>query len=135
MRAILFKAKQCGSGLWLFGNVAGYVINDDAEVCFLNETMDNGKIITRYCDPKTVCQYTGQLTSKSEKIFEGDWITGIHNTKGYKFFVQYVEDQFMCCEYAGVEWTDVIGLYDFVSQAGFIEIVGNVHDAAKEGGE
>jgi len=126
VREILFKAKQCGSGLWLFGNVAGYVINDDAEVCFLNETTDNGKIITRYCTPETVCQFTGLKDANGDRIFEGD----ILQMEGVA--TQYTVI-FEKCGFEVKRRSVLFGMLAY-EHSQYI-VAGNIHDAAKEGGE
>lgn len=74
MREILFKAKQCGTDKWIIGNVAGYAIEPLLKkgVVLFVETLVDGKMITRYCQPGTVCQYTGILDKENKRVFEGD---------------------------------------------------------------
>jgi uncharacterized phage protein (TIGR01671 family) len=119
MRKILFKAKKCGTGKWLFGNVAGY----DRIVCLLTETIDDGRTYIRYCKPETVCQYTGIKDANGERIFEGDIVVINDGATQCEYVVIYETCGFKLKSSSGNIFTDY-----FYQRSGHLNVIGNIHD-------
>lgn len=69
-REILFKAKRVDNGEWIEGY---YVYRPDTRNLIYLPAFDGSSLNTYFhVDPKTVCQFTGLLDVKGNKVFEGD---------------------------------------------------------------
>lgn len=128
MREILFKAKRCNDGEWVYGYVTKHPSAIQVgESCpwYLYQPPvdpdDNGGIFAIY--PDTICQYTGLTDKNGVKIFESDilayryiTIKGINMEKEY--VVQWVDN--------GFHLSSNDGGIDFWPKS--FEVIGNIHD-------
>lgn len=80
MREILFKAKRIDNGEWVEGFVYVCGRTGEVEISWYNEEI-NMERYTAIVDPETVCEYTGLVDSKGNKIFEHDIIDIIGSKK------------------------------------------------------
>jgi len=73
MREILFRGKEYANGTWVYGLYTSHVTSDGRRhsIEYSPNTMSN---VSKMVDPETVCQYTGMMDARREKIFEGDII-------------------------------------------------------------
>jgi hypothetical protein len=82
MREILFKAKEIGSGEWVYGYYAVLSSPKGSSHAIIPKHPEIVDIVTggnmaHEIDPGTLCQYTGMKDSKGSRIFEND-ILGVY---------------------------------------------------------
>lgn len=115
-REILFKGKRVDNGEW----VEGFLLKDRVLGCYITEGLGASGIEVH---PETVCQFTGLIDKKKNKIFEDDIVQTSENplntttvvwnnrTKGFVLDTPNYKNQF----------TRITGL-------GKLLLRGNIHD-------
>ena len=88
-REILFRAKRVDNGEWVRGDLLRETDNFNNIRTRIYEAKGHGTFIKHEVDPDTICQYTGTIDRKGQKVFEGDIVKtkffGKENGKGQNF--------------------------------------------------
>ena len=143
MREILFKGKRRDNGEWIEGQLAYFFDNretpyimphcyfgtrelgeyDDKDEMIISDEVAFGGFIS--VQHETVCQFTGEVDKKGNKIFEGDWL---NVSSGYSSYIQYENGSFLSI-YSHPEDGEELVMEDITPSN--CEIIGNIHDKSE----
>jgi uncharacterized phage protein (TIGR01671 family) len=144
MREILFRAKSIQTGRWVTGyyfededgkSYIGYMGKEryipdtrdwDMAEYYENNPTYNWVFVKEEVDPETVGEYTGSTDKNGTKIFEGDTVRVVYNTKEFEYIVVWDESE------SGFKATNCKENYgdnfQYLGCCDEIEVVGNIYD-------
>ena len=126
MREILFKAKRIDNGEWVEGFLYVCGRTGEVEISWYNEEI-NMERYTAIVDPETVCEYTGLVDSKGNKIFEHDILMNERTERSEELF--YGEFNCSCCNSVyGYYTNDCVDLRRLECDNSYIVVCGNKFD-------
>jgi uncharacterized phage protein (TIGR01671 family) len=144
MRKILFRAKSIHTDRWITGyyfededgkSYIGYMSKEryipdtrdwDMAEYYENNPTYNWVFVKEEVDPETVGEYTGLIDKNGTKIFEGDTLRVVYNTKEFEYIVVWDESE------SGFKATNGKENYgdnfQYLGCCDEIEVVGNIYD-------
>jgi uncharacterized phage protein (TIGR01671 family) len=144
MRKILFRAKSIQTGRWITGyyfededgkSYIGYMSKEryipdtrdwDMAEYYENNPTYNWVFVKEEVDSETVGEYTGLIDKNGTKIFEGDTVRVVYNTKEFEYIVVWDESE------SGFKATNGKENYEdnfqYLGCCDEIEVIGNIYD-------
>lgn len=131
MREILYRARRCDNGEWIYGTPYQEYDTFWCEWEWKIQTkhpLTNVPYMHLTVDSKTISQFTGLLDKNGKKIFEGD-IVSIDGRKCHQRSVIKYDTGALYVDFCQWEGRPKIKapLYDFTNNIEF-EIIGNIYD-------
>lgn len=141
MRKILFRGKRTDNGRW----TEGYFVEDEVDTYHayivtyahweIDEDGDTDLMETEVYEviPETIGQYTGLKDKNNTRIFEGDIVQNLDNSRVYQvkigaFFPKLYGRPIFGSNIYGPYFQDIDGRQFIISAEPDVKIIGNIHD-------
>ena len=122
MREIIFRGKRFDDGKWEYGWLCEYPFGRWPLKCAIipKEDANDGYHHFEQIDPETVGEYTGLKDTNGNRIFEGDIVRGLEDSRSFE--VRYDAGEF--CFFLNDTWYDRLDSYSARSCI----VLGNIYD-------